>query len=309
MWGRSYPLNIMLQIASFKLISGDLLPGSKLLFPLHILAMSLGLFRFWIKQGVSRKISLLGVLFIQSNIVVFIYSTDGQVNPSFAAILTLGSLACLEGVIERKRNVQILGATFLGIATWTRPDGIVFSAAIIASIILLDVIRKPRDASLLMVIPPIAMTTIWLLFAGDIFSGHPPGETIGSSLNNLSGDIFYFRMAILIPSLFIKRALNPYNWGAFLPTMTLLATIAIFATKSWKRAANAYLLAFAIATSLVTYLTFYFFALQPWDEIENILRRTFDRAFLPAFIAITVLCINLWADSSKSLMHPRNENS
>jgi len=99
-WGShwlTYPLNITLQISIFRLLDGDVLPGSKLIFPMYFISLILGAYRFW-KKHVEWKFAALGALLLASLPIVFKHGTIGYANLPFTAYLVIGLLHVLDGI-------------------------------------------------------------------------------------------------------------------------------------------------------------------------------------------------------------------
>ena len=75
--GLGYPLNVPLLISVFTWLGGDILPGSKLIFPAFLASVSLGAYAFWIRQGVSTLLAGLGMLLVASVPSIFLHATIG----------------------------------------------------------------------------------------------------------------------------------------------------------------------------------------------------------------------------------------
>ncbi len=121
--GLTYPLNIPLQISIFRLLDGDVLPGSKLIFPVYFISLVLGAYRFW-RRYVEWKFAAMGALLLASLPIVFEHGTIGYANLPFTTYLVLGLLHVLEGISGGDARGQIIGGLLLGLATWTRPEGV-----------------------------------------------------------------------------------------------------------------------------------------------------------------------------------------
>lgn len=308
MWGTSYPLNIMLQVATFKLLGTELLPASKLIFPAFLFSVSLGCLRFWRKQGVRRELASLGVLYIVTNPVLFIQSTNGYANQAFGALVALGVISLAEGVESNELGRQTLGGALLGIGAWTRPEGALYCIAIGLSLLILAKSTSKANHSLFRVLAPCSLIGLWLVFAWGGVAGNwladqsaqtastPLGNAFGGFIAGLRLGQFHLSGLIFVLELFVKRALAPDNWGAFLPTTGFLFLFAGLKRPGWKRLSNLYLAAAAVAAWTVPVLIYYAVSFAPFNDFELVLRRDFDRAVIPAFLVTTVLAVNLWAD-------------
>jgi len=292
LFGMGYPLNMMLQIATFSLFEGEILPGSKLVFPLYLAAVCLGCFRFWRKHGVPGRTALLATAFLATNPVVFLHATNGYANLPFAAILTLGSLLSLEGILEGHGGIQAIGGLLLGIAAWTRPEGIGFSLAVVLGLILLRVLaRIGTIRALPWLAPGAALALGWNAFAWRaVMVGHL-GETIQAVPSGLTlGDFNLFEL-YLIPRLFLERAISPGNWGLFLPAVLALSVLGLAARRGWQRPVMLSLFVLSLIVMVLPVLIYYARSFAPSADFQAILRRDFDRAFLPGFLTLCIMAV------------------
>jgi multidrug transporter EmrE-like cation transporter len=87
--GLAYPLNLPIQISLFRLFSGDWLPGSKLIFPIYYLALTLGAFSL-LQQRLGWKRAGLGALILAATPIILQHGTLGYANLPFTAYLVPG---------------------------------------------------------------------------------------------------------------------------------------------------------------------------------------------------------------------------
>jgi hypothetical protein len=294
-WGLfrlGYPLNIMLQIATFSLFEGETLPGSKLLFPLYLVAICLGSYRFWRKYGVPSRAALLATAFLATNPVAFLHATNGYANLAFAASLILGVLLSLEGILEGSGGLQGIGGLLLGVAAWTRPEGIGFYLAVVLGLMLLRARREIGTIRALPWLVPGAVIVLgWFVFAWKaVMVGHL-GETIRAVPSGLTlGDANLFEL-YLIPRLFLERAISPGNWGLFLPVVLALSLLGLAARRSWQRPLMLSLVVLTLIAAALPVLIYYARAFAPSTDFQAVLRRDFDRAFLPGFLMLCITAV------------------
>ena len=294
MWGISYPLNTKLQVATFKLFGNELLPGSKLLYPTYLLALCLGIYHFWISNHIPKSLAGLGMLFIITNPVMFTHATNGHVNVAFTTSFVLGAIQLIQGIIKQSKGRHILGGVLLAIAAWTRPEGIGFSVATVVILLAISRLNRQRFHFTNSAIP-IAVSALWMLFAWNGVSGGQLGNAVRSMLSGISRGDLNLQQLYLIPRIFIERAILPENWGAFLPVVFTLIIIALIANDSWSFSVNWYLLGVVLLTCIIPLGIYYAVSYEPFDDkFIQVLRRDFDRAFLPAFTMLTVYAFNLW---------------
>ena len=292
LFGLGYPLNIMLQVATFSLFEGETLPGSKLLFPMYLVAVSLGSYRFWRKYGVSSRPALLATGFVATNPVVFLHATNGYANLAFAATLTLGTLLNLEGILEDRARIQAIGGLLLGIAAWTRPEGIGFFVAVVLGLFLLWALAGIGTIRALpWLVPGAALALGWNGFAWKALLQSHLGETLQAVPSGLSlSDPNLFEL-YLIPRLFLERAIDPGNWGLFLPAIMALSLLGLAARRSWQRPVILSLFVLSMIVAALPVLIYYARSFAPSADFQEILRRDFDRAFLPGFFMLCVTAV------------------
>ena len=302
MWGLNYPLNIMLQVATFRLFGGDLLPESKLLFPVYLACVGLGIFSFWRRFRVAPALAAAGLMLIATNPVVFIHATNGYANLPFAAILTLGMLAAIDGVLERDPRRQIISGLLLGIGVWTRPEGFLYVALFAAAMAAVARLgRLGKVYPMAFAVPIVGLSVPWLLFAWTHYELDPVwiqhGDTAVLAITNLLEGITQSGARLstlyLIVRLFLERALLPENWGAYLPTVTFLFVLSAFARRAWARKEIPYLAAATVITIALPVALYLVLSIHGLPDFVLVLRRDFDRAYLPAYFMTNVLAITL----------------
>jgi hypothetical protein len=294
-WGLfrlGYPLNIMLQIATFSLFEGEVLPGSKLIFPLYLVAVCLGGYRFWRKYGVPSRPALLATAFLATNPVAFLHATNGYANLAFAATLTIGILLSVEGLLESSGSLLGIGGLLLGIAAWTRPEGIGYYLAVVLGLVLLRARARIVSRRALAWLAPGAVIVLgWYAFAWKaVMVGHL-GETIRAVPSGLTlGDANLLEL-YLIPRLFLERAISPGNWGLFLPAVLALSLLGLAARRSWQRPLMLSLVVLTLIAAALPVLIYYARAFAPSTDFQAVLRRDFDRAFLPGFFMLCITAV------------------
>ena len=308
MWGLNYPMNIMLQVATFRLFGGDLLPESKLIFPIYLASACLGIYLFWRRFKVAPLVAALGVLLLATNPVVFIQATNGYANLPFAATITLGVLTGIDGIMKGDAHRQMLSGLLLGSAVWTRPEGILYAGLFATAFLAISRLGRIGTARPLAILSPLAvLSSPWLLFARMHYELDPAwiqhGDTAGFAFANLlegisNGGAQLFNL-YLIPRLFVERAVVPENWGAYLPVVVSLVAISAFLRHTWRRGEIAHLAAAAAVTILVPIALYFVLSVQGRPDFVELLRLDFDRAYLPAYLLTTVLAV--------SLVQPRDE--
>ena len=268
-------------ISSFRTLEGDILPGSKLLFPFFYLALLAGSFYFWRTCKVKFQYACVGLLFISTIPIIFQHSTIGYTNLPFSVYLVLGTLLGVIGINRGSKGMQLLSGFYLSLAVWTRPEGIFVIPITILSLLAASRVIKTRKIHLLFMIAPVAVVMgTWLVF-GRI---HGEQGLFTSAFQSLIGsftkgdfrlDAFYWIARILG-----RQLLEIKVWGLLLPLAILLSILHYqkFNPKRYPIPFMVLVLALMVGISMAGffYLASFVGDLQPWLE------RSANRMFLPA---------------------------
>jgi hypothetical protein len=178
-WGTrttSYPLLLPILIAAFRVLFGDGLPESKIIFPLYyfgILVMMFDYLRQRFTGWGNRMVVLAGslTLLYASVPLVFYHATLAYANlPLTFYLVSAGILLATAFGITQQHGAYglllLLSGIFLALAGWTRPDGLVLSVlvAVLAGLwILFSPAHQRRLAALLYLIGPLVVYAgVWL---------------------------------------------------------------------------------------------------------------------------------------------------
>lgn len=141
-WGTrttSYPLNLPLLIAAFRIAFGDGLPESKILFPFFYFSLLLLVFDFLQDQFPNRRgIHLAGWLTLgyAATPLIFSHASWAYANLPLAFYLTAGVIAAGRALARFERGAAaagqqskgfLLSGIFFMLAAWTRPEGLALS--------------------------------------------------------------------------------------------------------------------------------------------------------------------------------------
>lgn len=167
-WGDAgllYPLNAQLAIAVFRILDGDLLPGSKLLFPALYASLLVGCHRFLRGKSVHGIVSVGAMVLLGSTPIMFTHATMGYTNLMFTFYVVIGSLWCEEAVNEASRRKAIIGGTLIALGIWTRPEGLVMAASVLTGLFLsIRLARRSGAQLMLATFPPMVVGCTWLVF-------------------------------------------------------------------------------------------------------------------------------------------------
>ena len=167
-WGNhklAYPLHIQLLIAMFRIFSGDVLPGSKLIFPLFFISYLLFTYDYLRRRAVGELLAI-AITLIAATVPLFVlHATIGYANLAMAAYLIPGLLWLLEGVFTGNSRAQILGSLLLGFTVWTIIEGVLYVGAGLAALTLAYlIVRKGKIHWISALAPLLVVGGAWLLF-------------------------------------------------------------------------------------------------------------------------------------------------
>jgi len=288
-WGGhvlSYPLNMALSIAIFKLADGDLIPGSKFLYAFLTISLLTGCYRLLVRHGASKAWAIAGVLALLTTPVFFRFSMSGEANLPFTAYLVLGTLHSLEGLNREYMGDIALGGLLLAFAAWTRPEGVMFGTAFLGLIYLLAFlvfkVRPKLKYWLASFLPMIVFPLSWMvLMGGKSMGGDQIGQTIRGFLGQATrGNLRLDAIPILLD--YARKSFSSTElFGPIMGAALLLILLSAFFAR-WHRDP------FRTALMILTVLAFllpaalFFVAYFREPDYPKFLNESFNRAYLPA---------------------------
>jgi hypothetical protein len=292
MWGLAYPLNIPLQVALFQLLDGDVLPGSKMIFPVYFCSLLLGGYTFWRKNRVSRPASLAGLLFMAANPLLFLHSTLGFANMPFATYIALGAIHGVAALDSNRSGEAMTSGLLFGLAGWTRPEGIGYALACGAVLFLAShVIHKHARGWISWIIPVVLLAIPWFALSMSSLQTSQLGVAMGGVMPSLRDGDYNLNYLAMEFRLFLDRASSPDNWGFLIP---MLLFSYLFGLARFKRLRDVRAIAFAGVAGVVALIPFALFYVRSFTraaDFEDLLIRSFDRAFIPGAVLLILLAV------------------
>lgn len=289
--GLAYPLNIPLTIAVFDLASGDIIPGSKLIFPLFAISLITGCYNFWRRWGVPATIGLVGIFLLITIPVIFFHSTLGYANLPFSTYLILGILWSVYGLIQRNRPGLLMGGIMLALSGWTRPEGFLFAFLLETTLVLIWLLYcKKMSTFPLWLVLPLLIPGVWLAFA----SKYILSDQVGGALSAFKGQLLKGNVAIGPLITTIKYGWNnifePGRWGLVFLVSVLLFVVSVIWWRQRLHPAIMYLIPVGLVSALMPVGLFY---IESYDEasFKVFLSVSFDRAFIPAAVLVVSIAI------------------
>jgi hypothetical protein len=307
-WGDAgllYPLNTQLMIALFRIVDGDVLPGSKLLFPLFYLSLLVGCYRFWRRKGIRGPVASLGALLLATTPIVFTHATMGYTNLPFTCYLVLGSLWCIEAVEEASGGKALVGGSLLALGVWTRPEGPYMVGGALLAMALAGLLARRRIQPLLAAVLPImAVGVSWMVF----FKTHATGTVeaytdIPLALDGLSRGEIYWGAIWTIARFVGGQVLRFRDWGFLLPIAGLGAAAGVLLGGFRRTYSNLALLLMVVSLGVVVLAAHYIAAYSPKGPsfVYEWLALEFNRVVMPVGTILVVFAVQVMSQGIEHL--------
>lgn len=302
-WGTSttrYPLHIPILIAAFKVLFGEILPASKLIFPLYYFAL-LGIMYAYLQTKIPRIIAGLSTLTLASIPLLFRHAQIAYANLPFTFYFLSAVLISLEAIndtSETSRNNRfLLGGIFFVLSSWTRPEGIPLTIITLLLIILLgapQLRRTFRKTIVLWTAPMVIFSFLWFTVSGHIYV-HPGQNTrlFSNALSHILRGELHLMEAGYILKYLVTELVSPSTWGVVGIGLLLFILSGIFSlgTEFFSPAVVSGLVFLVIMTGIY-YLT-------SFDETHDIswwVSTGLNRMIMPGVVL-------LWVGSAESLFN------
>jgi hypothetical protein len=277
-------------ISVFQLADGDLLPGSKLLFPLFFGSILLGAAGFWRRLGMSYVWVCAGILFLGTLPEIFRHATYGYVNLPAAAYFALGTMWGVVGLAKGSRGQLAVAGLLLALGSWTRVEGILYALVIAGALAVSWWFLRPGAFPFWWLLVPVAVIGgTWLVFYGTYGVGSSQaGSAMAAALAGWrSGDLRLHSIRLIF-GYFRRELLHTQTWGLLFPIS--IAFLALHVRKLFDRSfPEVFSLAMAtLGCGIVTVGLFYVGSYARGDLV-GWLTRGFPRAFFPAAILLAIL--------------------
>ena len=278
--GLSYPLNIPLLIAAFDVLGGDLLPGSKIIFPLFYGSLLLGCVALWRKFGVPHSLLILGALLVASVPVIFEHSTMGYANLPFSTYLLLACIMTIEGNVNSDSGQQLMGGVLFGLAAWTRPEGVFLVPLLMLTMVIFSWVSQRRMPRLIpWLLPAGLIIGFWILFSSRQASSSQFSLGMQRAMQALIEGDFPWHVLPKILLAFVKHALALNVWGILFPTSLLALLFNVRKSHPAHNPAVFLLLSVTAATFAAMML---FFVIVPFvGDLGMWIETGMDRMFMP----------------------------
>ncbi len=281
--GLTYPLNIPLQIAIFRIVGEQLLVGSKLIFPIFYLSLLLGSYTF-LKRQSGTVISLLGVLLLGTTPILFEHGTIGYANLPFVTYLVLGLMSLLQGWREGELHARIVGGIMLSLASWTRPEGAFLLGPILIVLYLGMRRMKPQEplSQGFWWLPLLLLIVIWQVFMASTGSGGIFGETLRIAWTSISSGDMNFSAIYWTARFAIRQVIDPGVWGVLAPAGILL--VFLRRREIFTQGPETIIFLFLPALMAGFSVTAYYYLASFQQDIQYLLGTSVNRLFMPVWV-------------------------
>lgn len=296
-WGAhrlANPLNLPILISTFQTLTGDVLPGSKLIFPMFFASLLLALGAHSVRRGSRPYIAVSLVALLGTTPLLFLHATIGYANLAYSTYLIMGLLMGVEAIQTERRGAYLLSGMLLALAAWTREEGLWFAAlsvVVISGVGYLLVRKRPRVAWWLL--PMVVVMAPWLYLTSDTVSSGQIAHALRGFWPRFTAGQFNTFELYLIPRLFLDRALDPSQWGVLWPVLIVLFLMAVPRLDPRKNVEFSLLACLSLIAALLPVGYFYVESFTRSD-FYVLLNRSFDRAFIPATLLIGSLVISMF---------------
>ncbi len=221
-WGTSttrYPLHIPILIASFKVLFSEVLPASKLVFPLYYLGL-LGVMYRYLETRIPQVIAGIGCLTFATAPILFRHAQLAYANLTFTFYVVSAVLIFLDALDHSNAGIKdkrlFLAGLFFMFSAWTRPEGILLSGLTLMMVIISSSpIKNIGWKSLVRIATPLTIFAfLWLLLSRYIYiTPTRESELFSSALIQFLRGNLHLSEAGFILEYLGSELINPSSWG------------------------------------------------------------------------------------------------
>ena len=284
--GLAYPLNIPLAISIFSVFDGDLLPGSKLLFPGFFISMLIGLRILFYRQKLSVWFAWFAVFAVATVPLLLQYSLIGYANIPYACYYVLGIIWAGLGLNGKDPQRVLLGGLLLSFSIWTRLEGLEFWMIAILSLAVVwkkEFLGKREFLGIF--IPALVVGGSWIIFGR--INNATTGETVllSDALSRLAHGEFQPMAAYQIIRFTAYLVIKTRVYGILVPVMIGLALAAtVVYPRVRKDKISMTLLVSGIFTGIGVMFMYYLTSYDQSADLLSWLGTGYDRMLFAALV-------------------------
>jgi len=287
--GLSYPLNLPLLISIFRLVDGDVLPGSKLIFPMMYLSLALGCYGFWRHLRVRPWVAGLGMLLIATTPVVFEHGTIGYANLPFACYLVLSVLWYVRANRVGQTGHYVLSGILLGLACWTRPEGLIIGLVVVAALFAARRLAPQGEVRYAAWLVPAALIGgAWGVFAA-LYAGESQiSGAVRTAYHTITEGHLNLHALYRIARYFVRQLLTPSVWGMAFAVCAIAILSRVRGLRP-KASPLAFAILMAALGAAVAVIGSYYVASFSGPSLDWWLGTGFNRMLIPGVVLAEVL--------------------
>jgi hypothetical protein len=297
-WGTNtvpYPLQVPILIASAKLLFGEALPASKMVFSGYYLALMLVIYQCLLDRGVRRVLAGFSVLLIGTLPIVFRHATIAYANLPmsfyFVGALLLLAWSLLEFQSRRAEQAALLSGMLFACAAWTRPEGLAMAWLTTAFVLAAHYLlfrNRVEIRFLIYLFAPLALYSLfWLVFKSSIYPVMPDRSDIASeALSQISRGDLHINEALFVISSTLKRPFDYQTWGALgLAIILIVGSLVLVRTP---RQSGTLILLSGIFLIGMTAGIYYLVSFDSVHDISWWISTGYDRMLLPGILLFLI---------------------
>lgn len=289
--GTAFPMNIPIQIAIFKLLSGDLLPGSKLIFSIFYASLLLGSYYVFKVLKVSNLVSSMGVFILATTPIVFQHATIAYTNLPFTFYICMGAFWGLRGLQREKMTEIVFAGLLMALASWTRPEGIVLAASLLIVMIIVQILRRRKIVHVFFAaVPIILIMTPWFVFTALHGTVTEEFGLVRIAIGGILDGVFNWGGLLAIMRFLAGQVVRYRDFGFTLAIILGSIMLGLRYIKNVASDLSGELLIAGLVLGLAVIGVHYIFTYSPKEDYVSVmLYYAFTRNFLPTMVLL------LWA--------------
>jgi hypothetical protein len=226
-WGTNtlpYPLHIPILISSFRVLFGEALPASKILFSGYYLGLIVLVYGYFVQKQVTPLAAGLSTLFLALTPFIFRHATIAYANLPLTFYIVAGVLLLTLGLEEPSGSYlpgkMLLGGLMFAAAGWTRPEGLALSLLVIGLVLGIVYLKRwgtlKRSWLAFLLTPLIVYELFWIWVKAQVYTGLAVKASLAvvAATQTLQGNLHLAEALYVVRSTFLTL-LTTKDWGVW----------------------------------------------------------------------------------------------
>ena len=204
-----YPLNIPLQVAYLYFLDTAFVLA---IFPVYFLSLIL-IFCASLEPIVGRRLALISTLFLSITPYLWSQATNGYANVAFGYYYVASAIYLYRYLRERENSWLVLSGVLIGLAGWTRSEGLLYLAINLAVLVLFSGLTRKIFLNLGIYLALfLALWMPWTIYQK--LAGHTDysGNALTGAVEIISGHFDWQRTSQIL-EFFRAQVVNFNDWG------------------------------------------------------------------------------------------------